>query len=336
MDNLDIYTLKQLLLYCPNSITHIGSTCKYYHNFMMSDSVLRGLYYAPTYRSISLNNVLKYFKGIDVLNLQESTNFLRMHDRSVFIYAKIYAILTNNIEYLIYLRNIYVFEPKDENIFNDLLIYIALANNKSNIIKQFFDISKKSKYKLAEMAYISMKYLDSLKYILSFNHTAYVTEHPYYIWNFSKWKDFEDKRCYSEVTNNYYEIKQRELSIVKLYVAIIIHGSIKCANIIYNLLPKNFITHILVNNDKLEEPQLYENTRHVDELLENLKFVHDLGYVFTSEEFDEASREDNVETLKYLISIDVEFTDLQIKRWLRNPRCRAYLEKNEELNDDKL
>jgi hypothetical protein len=305
-------------------------TCKYYYDFVISDGLLRGLYYAPPCRKIKLQPLLEYFNDIDLTRFHEEKHFLETNTQSyALIYSRIYAVVTDNIMYLTFLRDIGAFFPEQNTDFNELLIYIALLTNKSHVIKDFFDLSKKSKYKLAEMAYISMKHLDSLKHILSLNHTAYVTEYPYYVWNFSKWKDFEDKSCYSEISNNYYDKKLRDLNIVKMYVNIITHGNIRCANIIYNLLPKNFIAHILINNDKLDEPQLYENTRHTDELLENLKFVHELGYIFTSEEFDEASKEDNVETLKYLISIDIEFTDLQIKRWLRNPKCRAYLEKND-------
>lgn len=330
MNTLDIYTLKQILLYCPNNITHIGLTCKYQYDFIISDDILRGLYYAPPCRKIKLRLLLEYFNDIDLTHLWREKQRLETNiQKYTLIQSRVHAVVTDNIRYLTFLRDINAFFPEQDTDFNELLIYIVLITNKSHIIKDFFDVSNKSKYKLAEMACISMKHLDSLKYILSLNHTPYVTEHPYYIWNFSKWNDLEDKRCYSEVVINYYDRKQRELDIIKMYVNIITHGNIKCARVIYNLLPKHFITYVLINNDKIDEPQLYENTQHTDELSENLKFVHELGYVFTSEEFDEASKEDNVETLKYLISIDVEFTDSQIKRWLRNPKCRAYLEKND-------
>jgi hypothetical protein len=226
-------------------------------------------------------------------------------------YAVIYAILENNIAYLEYLQKI-EYEHNGDYLFSEgkncikdffgchseLFIFIALFTNNSHIISKFYDIQ--SKNFLAHMARVSCYQIDSLKYVLSLFDTPYVTHKPY---------NYDVIDIYSDS-----QINCDDCNILVNYIDVIAYGTVECASLIYNMLPKNYLNKMF---------RSYDNT---DEILNNIKLVRSWGYIFSPDEFDTASRLDNVKTLKYLISINYLLTDTRLDTWKKNPKCKEYLE----------
>jgi hypothetical protein len=188
--------------------------------------------------------------------------------------SEIYAIMTNNVDYLSYLVNM-GYE------FNDVHVYIALANNKSHIVKQFYKTS--NMLMLAKMAHASFKSPNSLKYVLSISDCKQIFD---------------------------------SISLVCYYYNTLTFGHIECVKMIYDILPKRYITNV------------FKQVWNTDELLDNIKYLHDQGYVLTADEFKMASsnnENENIETLKYLMSIGIEFTDEQLSEWKKHPKCADFL-----------
>lgn len=150
------------------------------------------------------------------------------------------------------------------------------------------------------MAYVSKKYLSSLRYVMSNIYSEYITNYPYHI-NY-------DENYNDGVHDN--GIMYEDVDILVNYLDIIERGNPVCAKIIYKLLPTKITQY------------MFESKCYTDDKLEDIIRMHDIGYEFTIDEFDNASNEDNVKTLKYLLSIDFPFTK---KQWKKNKKCGLYL-----------
>lgn len=321
MNTLDSYVLKDILLLCPDSITldtverirrsvascitHMGMTNKYYYDFVMSDNVLRGLYKYPPHRESTLKNVLDHFN----VNNREKI----IYDHSIFVdfyyptsaascqqisYSEIYAITSNNEEYLSYLQNKKV--CLEQYTCTELYRCIALHTNNVRVVDNFYKPKTLDKYILAKMACASRYQIDSLRYVLSLIDTPYVTYKPY---------NYDITNIYNDV-----QISCDDCNVIGMYTKIIACGNIDCAQLVYNSLPRGYITKMFK----------YEN--ETDKILDNIKYVRSVGYIFTNDEFDNASKHDNIETLKYLVSINYHITDDRLEKWKKNPKCKEYLE----------
>lgn len=319
MNTLDSYVLNDILLWCPDSITQLGMTNKYYYDFVMSDDVLKGLYKYPPSETSYIKDIFEHFeiKNYEKLcfEIAAATPYFIPIEEIYFRkirYAEIYAITSNNTGYLEYLQTIGCgfcdVYKKNESIWKDVISYnndeltifmytqIALFINNWQIVKKFYKLINDNDYKRAHLAFyltyeqkiahmvrVSRYHIDSLKYALS--------KIDFQI-------DFDD----FNMLNNYFNV--------------ITYGSVDCATLIYHMIPKQYLNGILHDS-------LYEDC---DEILENIKNLHDIGYIFANDEFDSVLTHDNVETLKYLISINYHITGDRLEKWKKNPKCKEYLE----------
>lgn len=286
MNTLDKYTQIEILLCEPEIVKYIGLLNKYYFELIKTNNVLRGCYISPPSRTMPLSKLKRYcdrpkliedfVKSTYKYSQQELFHPLDIPVRE----SEIYAIMTNNIDYLSYLVNL-------GYIFNDTHVYIALANNKSHIVKQFYKTNDVSM--LAKMVYASVKCPDSLRYVLSLSNVAEIYNMP--------------------TINNAHNLRAH-------YYHILTFGHIECVKQIVNVVPKIFWNNI------------YFGVWYTDALLENIKYLHEQGYVLTADEFKMASsnnEHENIETLKYLLSIGIEFTDEQLSEWKKHPMCAEFL-----------
>lgn len=280
MNTLDKYTQIEILLCDPEIVKYIGVLNKYYFELIKTNNVLRGCYISPPSRTMPLSKLKRYcdthkliedyVQKTHVYTQQELFKPLDIPVRE----SEIYAIMTNNIDYLSYLNNI-------GYKFNDVHVYVALANNKSHIVKQFYKTSDVSM--LARMAHASVKCPNSLKYVLSISDCKQIFDNA-------------SMGCY--------------------YFSILTFGHVDCVKMVYGILPKTYISGV------------FKGVWYTDELLDNMKYLHDQGYVLTSDEFKMASsnnEHENIETLKYLLSIGVVFTEEQLSEWKKHPKCAEFL-----------